>query len=112
MALFVNVPKPLGASGGNDLEKRIEAIENILTSLIDEINFSITHLGAENVLEATTALNALNIDAKNINTDNQKITSDQIESILATKIVDADGNPLIRFKPTSGTAVFNGELED
>ena len=91
MALFVNVPKPLGSSAGDDLEKRVGELENILTGLIDEINYCITHLGADNVLEATEALTALNVDAKNINTDNQKISSDQIENILATKIVDADG---------------------
>lgn len=109
MAMFVNASKPLGASGGADLEARIKALEDILVNLIDEINFCITHLGAENVLEATMAQTALSIDAKNINTDNQKITSEQIENIHATKIVDEDGNPLIRF--INGVAFFKGYAE-
>lgn len=109
MAMFVNTSKPLGASGGADLESRVKALEDILVNLIDEINFCITHLGAENVLEATTAQKALAVDAKNINTDNQKIASDQIENIPATKIIDEDGNPIIEF--INGVAVFKGYAE-
>lgn len=109
MAMFVNASKPLGASGGADLEARVKTLEDILVNLIDEINFCITHLGADNVLEATTAQTALAVSAENINTDNSKISSEQIDNILATKIVDEDGNPVIEF--INGVAFFKGYAE-
>lgn len=101
MALYIKTRKP---DGRGDDKSRIAELENIVGQLIDEINFSITHLGAENVLEASKALS---VDAHNINVGTGGIASEQIECVLGTKIVDEDGNPLITFG-SDGTARFNG----
>ena len=105
MALYVNVAPPLGASGGGNLEKRVQELESILTELIEQINYNMSHLGAENVLEAAS------VDARNIKTESQKIVADQIEDLIATKIVNLKGNPIITFDNT-GKACFRGKLVD
>lgn len=101
MALYIRTRKP---EGRGDDKSRIAELEDIVGQLIDEINYCISHLGAENVLEASKALS---VDAHNINVGTGGIASKQIESVLGTKIVDEDGNSLIVFD-SDGTAHFNG----
>lgn len=104
MALFIHVPEPLSPRGGGDLEKRVGDLESILTELIKQLNYCISNLGADNVMEAGS------VEAKNINTDNGKIASDQIKNIIGTKIVNEKGEPLIEF--INGTAFFKGMCDE
>ena len=80
MALYVNVSQPMGGALNWSEGERLDELDGIFAELIRQINFIVSNLGPDNVIEAAS------VKAENIDTKNAKIVNAQIKNLTASKI--------------------------
>ena len=80
MALYLNVSQPMGGALNWSEGERLDEMDGIFAELIRQINFIVSNLGADNVIEAAS------VKAENIDTKNAKIVNAQIKNLTASKI--------------------------
>lgn len=80
MALYLNVSQPMGGALNWSEGERLDEMDGIFAEMIRQINFIVSNLGADNVIEAAS------VKAENIDTKNAKIVNAQIKNLTASKI--------------------------